>query len=239
MDLARDAVAELAWLRHQTLQGLVQREIERMILMGELRAGERINENEIARRLDVSRAPVREALRGLEEADLVRFAKGRGVTVREISPGEAADIYEIRAALEALICRRVAATISKPQLDELGAWVGRMDEQSAAGDVEGYHESNVRFHERLVELSGSTEFTGFYRTVTNKLILFRRRTLGHGGAVAVSNHEHHAIVAHLAARDPDAAAMAMHAHITASGQRMQRSLEEFVQGASAPEETRR
>lgn len=72
--------ARLALLRNETVQRLVQREIERLILTGELRAGERINEIEIARRLGVSRAPVREALRTLEEADLVKFEKNRGVT---------------------------------------------------------------------------------------------------------------------------------------------------------------
>lgn len=232
--------ARLALLRNETVQRLVQREIERLILTGELRAGERINEIEIARRLGVSRAPVREALRTLEEADLVKFEKNRGVTVREITLDEAADIYEIRASLEELICRRVAVRITSQQIEELRALVQRMGEQATSGDVESYHESNVQFHEKLTEFSESREFAGCYRMLINKLILFRRRTLGQGHAVVISNVEHHAIVRHLAARDADAAGRAMHRHITASGRRMRRSLQQFlkntdqVEAAKAP-----
>jgi phosphonate utilization transcriptional regulator len=235
--------AQLALLRNETVQRLVMREIERLILNGELRAGERIRENDIAGRLDVSRASVREALRRLEEADLVRFEKNRGVTVREITLEEAADIYEIRASLEELICRRVAMRIKPEQIDELRALIQRMDQEAAGGDFESYHESNVQFHERLTEFSGSREFAGFYRTLINKLILFRRRTLGRVEAVAVSNLEHHAIVRHLAAKDADAAGRAMHKHIAASGRRMRRTLQQFLRSTSeiesdkAPEAT--
>lgn len=229
--------AQLALLRNETVQRLVQREIERLILTGELRAGARINEIEIARRLEVGRAPVREALRTLEEADLVKFEKNRGVTVREITLDEAADIYEIRASLEELICRRVAVRITSQQIAELRTLVQRMGEQAARGDVESYHESNVQFHEKLTEFSGSREFSGFYRTVINKLILFRRRTFGQGGAVAVSNLEHQAIVRHLAARDADAAGRAMHKHIMSSGRRMRHALQQFLRTTQEVEAT--
>jgi DNA-binding GntR family transcriptional regulator len=218
--------AQLALLRNETVQRLVQREIERMILDGELTAGQKINENEIARRLDVSRAPVREALRTLEEADLVCFEKNRGVTVRKISLEEAKDIYELRAALEEIICRRVATRITPEQVAELRAL-----------DISSYHESNVLFHERLAELAGSREFAGFYRTLINKLMLFRRRTLGQGGAVATSNLDHQAIVRHLAAGDADAAGRAMHKHIIASGRRMRRALHQFFENHEESEAT--
>jgi phosphonate utilization transcriptional regulator len=219
----------LAVLRSETVQSLVQREIERLILSGELRAGERINENEIARRLMVSRAPVREALRTLEQADLVRFVKNRGVTVREITLEDAEDIYELRAALEELICRRVAARINEKQIKELRRLVERMDDEAARADVESYHESNVLFHEKLTAFAGSREFASLYKTVIKKLILFRRRTLGQGGAVALSNVEHQTILKHLAAGDADAAGRAMYRHIKASGRRMRRSLQDFLQ----------
>lgn len=233
--------AQLALLRNETVQRLVMREIERQILNGELRSGERIHENAIGGRLGVSRASVREALRRLEEADLVRFEKNRGVTVREITLEEAADIYEIRASLEELICRRVAMRIRPEQIDELRALIQRMDQEAASGDVESYHESNVEFHERLTEFSGSREFAGCYRALINKLTLFRRRTLGQGHAVVISNVEHHAIVKHLAAKNSDAAGRAMHRHITASGRRMRRALQQFlkntdqIEAVKAPE----
>lgn len=221
--------AQLDILRNETVQRLVQREIERFILAGELRVGERINENEIARRLGVGRAPVREALRTLEEADLVRFEKNRGARVREITLEEAEDIYELRAAVEALICRRAAAKVTPAQLDELRLLVARMDADAARGDLESYHESNVQFHDRLTEFSASREFANFYRALIKKLMLFRRRTLGQGGAAALSNAEHQTILKHLEAKDRNAAGRSMHKHISASGRRMRRALRGFLE----------
>ena len=171
---------ELAVLQSRTLPQLVQQDIERLILSGELRAGERLNEVAISRRLGVSRGPIREALRTLEEAGLLRFEKMRGMAVREITPEEAADIYQLRACLEALVCERAAARMSAEQLQCLSALVRDMDDAAASSDVARYHSLNVRFHEELVAIADSREFARFYRAVVKKLTLFRQRTLAQG-----------------------------------------------------------
>ena len=81
---------ELAVLQSRTLPQLVQQDIEQLILSGELRAGERLNEVAIARRSwRQPRTDSREALRTLEEAGLLRFEKMRGMAVRDITPEEA------------------------------------------------------------------------------------------------------------------------------------------------------
>ena len=223
------ADAEIAFLRTWTLPQLVQREIERLILSGELRAGERLNEVWIARRIGISRGPVREALRTLEEAGLVRFLKNRGVAVREISPAEAANIYEIRATLEELACRRACERIADEQIGELRTLVARMEEAAAAEDVESYHPLNVAFHERFIELAGNPELAPIYRRLVGQLTLFRRRTLAQAGALSLSNAEHHRILEALTARDPVAAGKLMHDHIMASSRRIQESLRGYFE----------
>ncbi len=90
-------------LREESLNTLVRQEIERRIVSGTLAAGEKLNEMDFSSALGVSRGPVREAFRALEQAGLVRTEKNRGVFVREISLEEADQIYEVRAALEAMI----------------------------------------------------------------------------------------------------------------------------------------
>jgi DNA-binding GntR family transcriptional regulator len=75
----------LQLVQSSSLPALVQAEIEQLILSGELAAGQRLNESELAIRFGTSRGPVREALRALEECRLVRSEKNRGVFVREIS----------------------------------------------------------------------------------------------------------------------------------------------------------
>ena len=225
---------ELAVLQRRTLPQLVQQDIEQLILSGELRAGERLNEVAIARRLGVSRGPIREALRTLEEeAGLLRFEKMRGMAVRDITPEEASDIYQLRACLEALICERAATRMSAERLVSLKTLVSQMDDATASSDVARYHQLNVRFHEKLVSVAASHEFARFYQTVVKKLTLFRQRTLAQGDAIEVSNREHHAILRHLGAGDAKAAGRAMQKHILASSARMQKALRAFQIGKAA------
>ena len=98
----------LELVQSNSLPMLVAREVERMILAGELSVGERVNESQLAARFRVSRGPVREALRGLEESGLLRLEKNRGVFVREISLAEADEIYDLREALDELVGERLA-----------------------------------------------------------------------------------------------------------------------------------
>lgn len=214
----------IAFLLSKTLPQLVQSEIERLILSGELRAGERLNEVEIARRLNVSRGPVREALRSLQEAGLVRFEKNRGAAVRVISPVEAVQIYEVRASLEQLACRRLASRVDAGQLEALGALVDQMEGPAASKDAAAFHPLNMKFHELLMEFAGNGELAAIYRRVVDSLTLFRRHTLATEGSLAESNAEHRRIVECLAAHDPVQAGERMHEHIEASGRRMQHAL---------------
>lgn len=214
----------IAFLLSKTLPQLVQSEIERLILSGEVHAGERLNEVEIARRLNVSRGPVREALRTLEEAGLVRFEKNRGAAVRVISPAEAMHIYEVRAALEQLACHRLARQVSPEQVEALRGLVDEMEGPAEQKDAGAFHPLNMRFHELLMEFAGNGELAAIYRRLVGSLTLFRRRTLATEGSLRESNAEHRAIVEHLSARDPVEAGRRMHEHIEASSKRMQHAL---------------
>ena len=113
-------------LQTNSLPALVQREIERMILAGELAAGAKLNEAAVAELLGVSRGPVREAFRALEESGLVRLEKNRGVFVRQIGVEEADEIYELRAVLDEFVGRRAA------QKTTLGAGRGVARRSSSA-----------------------------------------------------------------------------------------------------------
>jgi phosphonate utilization transcriptional regulator len=222
-------VAELSLVRSKSLAQLVQREIERLILSGGIRPGEKLNEAIIAGRLGISRGPVRESFRTLEEMGLVRLEKNRGVFVREISAEEAANIYEIRAALEEAAGRRLARRLAPSQLAELGAMVERMDKVASAGDVEGFHPLNVEFHERLVEYAGNPALTAIYRRVINELALFRRHSLARGGMLQTSNAEHRVIIERLSAGNATDAGKAMYKHVMASGERMRSAQEHFFE----------
>src|SRR5688572_719934 len=115
--LKTHAATAIELVRQESLTSLVQREIERRILGGELAPGGKLNEAELAVAMGVSRGPVREAFRALEQAGLVHTQKNRGVFVRQVSLEEANEIYEVRAALERQIGSLAAKNATREQLE--------------------------------------------------------------------------------------------------------------------------
>lgn len=206
-------------LRSKSLPMLVQDEIVRMLHTGEIESGAKLNEMALAGRLGVSRGPVREAFRALEEAGLVKLEKNRGVFVRDISAGEAHELYDVRAGFDELAGRLLAPVITDGQLAELHAMVDAMDRLEAAG-IDAYFPMNIRFHDRIVEMTGNRKLITLYRRLINEMHLLRRHGLVHGGGLAVSNGEHRAIVRALAGHNPDIAARTMREHVVSGRARM-------------------
>jgi phosphonate utilization transcriptional regulator len=212
--------ATIAILRSNSLPALAQREIERMILTGELAVGAKLNEVALGERLGVSRGPVREAFRALEESGLVRQEKNRGVFVRQVSVEEAGEIYELRAALDEWVGRRVAHTASAEQVKELKGIVERMERAAAKHDADAWHALNLEFHDRLVTFAGNAKLLATYRRLVNELNLYRRQTLAQRGALPHFTREHRDIVAKIAAGNAAAAGKALHDHVMGSRGRM-------------------
>jgi phosphonate utilization transcriptional regulator len=221
-------------VQSSSLATLVQREIERMILAGDLPAGARLTEASIAERLGVSRGPVREAFRALEGSGLVRVEKNRGVYVRQISLQEADEIYELRGVLDEFVGRKLAQSVTPLQVRELRQIVERMEKAAARNDVDAYLGANLDFHDRMVELTGNGKLLLLYRRLVNELHLFRRKTLAQGGALPVSTREHRDIVDRIASGQAAAAGRALHEHVVASRTRMHKMYDEGPDAPAAP-----
>jgi phosphonate utilization transcriptional regulator len=200
-------------LRSQTLSGLVQEEILREIKTGRLEAGAKLNEIDLAERLQISRSPVREAFRALEEAGLVRLEKNRGVFIREISDIEAAELYEVRRGLDETAGRLLAPVITDAQLQELNHALEGLESAIKRGDVNHYFPLNIAFHDRLVEMTGNATLLQLYRQVIDRMHLLRRRGFLKAGSSDASHHEHRLILDALTRRDPVAAARSMGEHV--------------------------
>ena len=203
---------------------LVQEELERLIMTGELSPGMRLNETDLAERFGTSRGPVREALRALEEVGLVRNEKNRGAFVREISVEEADEIYELREALEEIIGQRVARRADDALIGRLGELVDQMAAVASAGKAKEYAALNLRFHALLLDAAASGKLTETYRRLVRELHLFRMRALTDGGGLNASAPEHRAIVEAIASRDPVRAGGTLRQHVAASRARMLRAV---------------
>jgi len=214
------AAHALALVRSSSLPDLVRQELERMILAGELAAGAKLTEAALAARLGVSRGPVREAFRALEELGLVRIEKNRGVFVRHISIEEADQIYEVRAILDEWIGRRLAQSATPEQIRALRSHVERMDRAAARHDLDGYYHLNLEFHDQLVAACGNAKLFATYRRLVNELSLFRHQALARGETMSISTREHREIVERIASGNAAAAGKALLDHVLASRERM-------------------
>ena len=132
-------------LRSRSLSSAVHDEIERRILSGALRSGQRINENRLAGELGVSRGPIREACRGLVEGGLLTVIVNRGFFVRSITLKDAEDVYDVRASLMRLAGATLAARITPSQMDQLRELVANMDLAEAAEDFDMFYALNREF----------------------------------------------------------------------------------------------
>jgi DNA-binding GntR family transcriptional regulator len=213
----KDLFVHLKNRRAETLSSLVAEELERMIIGGELQAGDRINESALAQAFSVSRGPIREACRSLEKGNLVRVVTNRGVFVREMGVAEATEIYDVRAHLFGLAGRLAASRISLQDVAELRAMVVEMQE---AKDIDAYYPLNVAFHARLVKLSGNNRVAELYYALGKELHLFRRQGLVQTASMVLSNGEHMRIVEALRDHDCDLSERTMAAHILAGKARL-------------------
>ena len=209
----------IALLQTSSLTTVVQQEIERAILVGEYAPGTKLIEATLATKMGVSRGPVREAFRMLDEAGLVRTEKNRGVFVRDIPMDEAVEIFDLRAAMDELVGRKLAANITPEQLKEIKALVGDMEKAVKLEDTYNYHLLNLKFHDRLVEMAGNRKLTDIYRKLIKELSLFRRLNLADGWLMPISAGEHRAIVKAIASGDAETAGRAMFEHVMESKQR--------------------
>lgn len=213
----------IALVQSTSLPSLVQSELARRILAGELTAGSKLNEVDVAASLRVSRGPVREAFRALEESGLVRFEKNRGVFVRKVSLEEADEIFELRALLDAFAGRRAARNATPQAIEGLERLVDRMGAAAARRDVDGYFALNLEFHDRIVELAGNAKLAQLYRRLVNELNLYRRASLSEAANLPVSVAEHRAIVQCIATRQAAAAGRLLQDHVLESRERVHRA----------------
>ena len=208
-------------LRENSLSMLAHLELKRRIISGELAAGAKLNEAEIALALGVSRGPVREAFLALDQAGLVRVEKNRGVFVRQVSLEEADEIYEVRAALESLIGRLAARHVDTDGIAALRAIVKKMSALNTSRKAASYFKLNVAFHDLLARATRNQSLLLNYWRVINELDLYRRETISRSTAnIPISTLEHAAIVDAVAARDEKRAATLMFDHVMRSRERL-------------------
>ncbi|WP_159912033.1 GntR family transcriptional regulator [Pantoea sp. 18069] len=191
---------DFAEIKNTTLGTLVRDRLLTKILCGDLAPGQALREPEIVEELQVSRVPVREALRQLESMGLVVARKNCGVNVRTLTDKEVTDLYAFRALLDGFAGQQIALR-DKTQRIALAARLDQlcneMDQAISLDDAKSYYSRNLQFHWSFIEALGNAEIEKTYREIIQKLHLARFKNLKSLEHRKRSNDEHRLITAAL------------------------------------------
>lgn len=142
-------------MKRETLKKQVYEYLREEIITGGIAPGERLIEEKIAKRIQVSRSPIREAIRLLEKDGLVTVNKGGGVTVFNPDIKNFKYLYECRVELEPVAAYYAAKRITKEQIDTLRKQLFFNKKRSEKYELKTIHDMNTRFHEGIVQASGN------------------------------------------------------------------------------------
>ena len=198
--------------RRLTLSDQVYEIVRSQILNMELPPGTRLKDSELAETLGISNTPVREALRRLEEAELVETEPRRGAFVKQLSLREVEGLYEVRKALEVLAVRLAAIRADDALLGQIDEAAGLHLNAVQRGAVGEFLEYDRRFHGLIAEGADNPILASMLTSLADRIHIVRRMDLGRRQD-EMSGQEHHEIAKALLQRDGEGAARRMEYHI--------------------------
>jgi DNA-binding GntR family transcriptional regulator len=208
----------------QSLAMLIFEQLERMILSGILRPGEPINERALSESNGLSRAPIREACRRLEQAGLVEIVVNRGAFVRTITKRAAEELCEVRLVLARHAGRLAVECMSDADIGDLARIMSAIEAAIDRRDLPEFYRLNHDFHMRIIRGSGNERLAGIYEAVNKELSLFRWRALKGGIEHWEAATAHREIVEALEARNVEDLLEVVQAHLEAANRRLLRTV---------------
>ena len=196
-----------------SLSGRVFVKLENDILNGKYKPGGSLNESKVADELNVSRTPVREAIRQLELEGLLVYIPNKGAIVKGLSSEDVRDIYDIRMKIEGLAAKRAAANITPEQLEELKEVVEFEEFYTNKGDTNQILKLDTKFHEIIFRASGSRLLNRTLTSFHHYIQRARSLSLEDNERAKKALNEHMAIMKSIEAGDKEKAERLMSKHI--------------------------
>jgi len=215
--------------------------LRREIVAGSLAAGAHLAEADLADRLQLSRTPVREALRRLQSEGLVEVVPHRGARVVDWHSFDVEGIYDLRALIEGFVARRAATRLTAEQIGELERLCDRMEELTddprldEAEIVSGFVQLNQQFHGGIAEACDAEYALPSRNMLVVLPVILQALHNYQRGDITRSHHHHRELLEAFRARDPHWAESVMTSHVLASKARIMEQLRQG-DGAAAPAE---
>lgn len=219
--------------RAQLLHEQTYQTLRAAIISGELAVGERLVETQLAQILQVSRTPIREAIRQLQRENLVTADVSGGLRVATLSVADAAYLYDCRIALEQLSVSEACRNATTTQLKQLKQAVEQVEKTTGQPphqltNFQLLHMDH-QFHRLLAESSGNPWLVSLLDQTFDKMALLRVRTMQQNPGVLEIRSEHLRIYKAVSDRAPEAAVFAIKDHLTASKERVIREIQQLDQ----------
>lgn len=209
-----------------TLADRVYENLKQRILMQEFRCGERLNIAALAKDLNVSNTPVREAISRLEKVGLVKTIPYRGPFVRSLSASETAEVYDVRISLEVLAARLAAQHATPELLSHIEERLREYELARDGGDLDESLNADLRFHEAVAQASTNRPLISMLAMLSDWTKLFIQYGLPPSRPVRVEGATHERILDAIRAGDSELAASTMRRHLTAGKEVLMKHLEE-------------
>jgi DNA-binding GntR family transcriptional regulator len=191
-------------------------QLKEMILSFKLYPGSRVTETELANHFQVSRTPVREALKRLENEGALTIRPKQGCFIRAIDLAELTDYYRVRIALELLSVELAAATMPDRELTKLAKQWDPEQQRGRTKDAERMASLDEGFHLALAQGGGNQALVALLKDVNNRIHVIRRLDFTDEQRIERTYQEHFRIVQHLLQRDITAAKRELVKHIRRS-----------------------
>ena len=206
------------------LREVVFNNLRDAILKGQLKPGERLLENHLADKLGVSRTPVREALRMLEQENLVELIPRRGAQVLDISAEDIKNVLEIRSALEVVSVRHACHNMDEEGLKEPRKYNSQFEAAFEEKDYDKVATADEHFHDVIFRAAGNAKLVGIITNIQAQVYRYRMAYLKvYETKTAVLNH-HRLIIAAIENQDENEGARIMAEHIEHQTQVILKSL---------------
>lgn len=194
-------MAEVISIPRQVLHQEAASRLRQLIVEGRIAPGAKLNERALAEQLQVSRTPLREAIKTLAAEGLVALLPNRGAVAVQLSPQDVADTFEVIAGLEGQSGELAAQRITAAELAEIRALHYEMLAAHTRRDLSSYYSLNAQIHERINAAARNPVLTQTYRNVNARLQALRFRSNFDERKWQHAVKEHDAMVAMLAERD--------------------------------------
>jgi DNA-binding GntR family transcriptional regulator len=200
-------------LVHSSLHDEVAARLRERIFAGELAPGSFLDEVRLAEQLEISRTPLREALKVLTAEGLVRHEPRRGCFVNQVTERDLDEIFPVIALLEGRCAFEAAQHATEEDLQSLQVLHDKLARHAKARRIDDYYATNYAIHEAIIALADNRWLAGVIADLRKILKLARQQQLHAPGRLEQSLSEHLAVFAALQARDPEGADAAMRTHL--------------------------